>query len=490
MRLAWVALVAGTGCAQIAGIDETSGPTVTTDTASISVQRVSIGSTVVKAPQDMSAQSGTFYDDSAGALAPVPGTFVAPNTFTAELGGTPPATITVPMEDTSVTRRMYATPSAMQQVSLNVLERPGAEPALANSVVDFAFTAPSTYTTGESFAFLAVGAWSQIAINEVPAVDTTSTIDPAPIPYSSFMSAVGRDLVRITSADVALVLRYTGATLSGVLQTQLDQTDATDAITGTMTAVAATNTLQATIAGPTWQTRFNAVRPNLGGESVNWRLTAAPGWSVGDPTGVRLSNGIVDPAATTLGPFMFGNPFESLDWKSVLVFSASAVRNATITSEDGTMSAPAGLQSSLTSFLDPATTTDISLPAGLAITITANGTALTTDNQTVALDVSAPVEIGATLDRTSNTLYGLGVIEIALDPSIPALTRTSVLDVMSTSPTFRLPADTFQVGKQYYLQYRAYAGGYDAAATGDLTKLTLPYTTGIVESAVFEVEAP
>ena len=84
MRLAWAALVASAGCAQIAGIDETSGPDVTTDLATLQVQRVWVGASVAKAPQDLTNESATFYDDSAGMLAPVPGTLEGTDTFTAE----------------------------------------------------------------------------------------------------------------------------------------------------------------------------------------------------------------------------------------------------------------------------------------------------------------------------------------------------------------------------------------------------------------------
>src|SRR4051794_40057033 len=101
MRVWPLALMFGGGCAQIFGLDETtSAPDANPAEVSLAVQRVSIGSSVVKAPQDLNGQMATFYaDDGAGVFTATPGMLIPPNRFTAQLkDGTPPVQFTLPAD--------------------------------------------------------------------------------------------------------------------------------------------------------------------------------------------------------------------------------------------------------------------------------------------------------------------------------------------------------------------------------------------------------
>ncbi|MBA3455740.1 MAG: hypothetical protein H0T42_21775, partial [Deltaproteobacteria bacterium] len=62
---AWV-LVATAGCAQLAGIEETSDVDLAAP-VSLQIDRISVGATVVSAPQDLSANTASFLvpDDTA-----------------------------------------------------------------------------------------------------------------------------------------------------------------------------------------------------------------------------------------------------------------------------------------------------------------------------------------------------------------------------------------------------------------------------------------
>jgi len=492
MRLALAALVASTGCAQIAGIDETSGSGGNADLASVQVQRVSIGASVAKSPQDLSGQSATFYDDSASTLAPVPGVLAAPDTFTADVAGTPSVIVTLPEDDTVIPRRLYATPAREQKVNFSVLEHAGAQPPPPNAALDLNVTLPTAYVSGETFSVEAIGPWTGTLLGaELPAADTgATTIDPAPIPYKALTSTVGGTPSAITMSDVVLVLRYNVSRLTGVFQTQFDQTDGPDPVAGAMTEVPATNTLTATIAPATYQTRFSSVRPNLGTQALSWRVVAAPGWSVADATGVRLGSGAVDPAETTITA-MYGNPFESLTWKAV--FTVSTVASRAYTYSDGTMSAGTALYASMSSVAEPSTTLDITMPAGLAVTVTANATPLVTDGQTLALDLTQPVTIDATVDKSTSSAYGPSDIGFGFETTgpTPVVTKTTILDALTAGTTeFRVPPELFTAGRTYYVQYRTYVGGFTGAASGDLQTISLPYSTSTVDSAVFTVGMP
>jgi hypothetical protein len=201
----------GGGCAQLFGLDKTTGsPDANPDEVSLQVQRVSIGSSVVKAPQDMSGQMATFYvDDGAEGFTQTPATLIPPNTFTAPLiEGTPPVLFTAP---DMVTR--YFAASRNHKVNLYAFERPGAATAATTSKIMVSATLPSAYVSNESFNLVAIGPWTQhpFAGGELPAPDMGLTAINATFDYTTqFSSMLGSAYTtrpKITSADYVLLLR-------------------------------------------------------------------------------------------------------------------------------------------------------------------------------------------------------------------------------------------------------------------------------------------
>ena len=457
---------------------------------------------MVKTPLDLTAQMATFYDDSASTLAPVPAVQTAVDTFSGQAPGNPPVIFTVP--DVQVPTRMFALPARTQRANYIELEHPSPQDPLPNSAIDLAITLPSAYVTGQTFTMQAIGAWMQnsltTAAEGLPLVDMGfTTIDTATaMPYSTFTTMVtGNPRYRITTADVVLVLRYTASALpgvvsalSGVFQAQFDQTDGVDMVGGTMTNVPANTTLTAAIDPAGYATRFAAARPGVNGTSLGWRLNAAPGWSVGLDNGVRLVNGAAVATDTTITT-AYGNPFESLDWKALFLFSSNSSR--TYGYVENAMTANITLSANMTAVSEANTTTSVLLGAGLPITIQANDQTLVTDGMTLPLDLSQPVVIEATLDKPTNTYYQLTLIELGLDVSgtAPVVTRRTVVDAVTAGAAqFRLPPDRFTVGKSYYIAFRAYQGGPTGAPDGDLQTVTLPYSYASLDSAVFTVGMP
>lgn len=501
MRLVLAVLVASTGCAQLFGIDETTGADANTTSASVQVQKVSIGSTVETMPLDMTNQMATFYDDAAGTLAPIPGVQSATDTFTAEAMSTPSVLFTVP--DVQVPSRMLALPSLAQRTSYIEYEHPNAQEPLPSSAFDLDITLPSAYVTGESFSIQAVGAWMSkgLVAADLPAPDLGAMVinPPANIEYSAFGLMVGGNpRVRITMADTVLVTRYAASKLTGVFQSPVfDQTDGPDALSGTMIAVPATEMLMATIDPPGYATRFAAARPSVAGLPMSWRVNAAPGHSLGSDVGVRLINGTatagngVDIPPDTMIAGTFGNPFGSLAWEAVMTFVASSSRTYAYT--ENAVSVNVALSANLTTVTAPSATLDMTMPAGLPITVTANNLALVTDGQMLPLDLTQPVTIEATVDRPTNTAYQLVLTELGIDTSgtAPVLVRKVIVDLLTAgAPQFKLPPTLFTVGKTYYMTVRSYQGGFVGAPDGDVQALTLPFSTAALDSAVFTVGMP
>jgi hypothetical protein len=480
------ALVAGTGCAQLFGLDNTTGGDASVDVTTLQVQRVSIGASVIKAPQDLTGQTAQFLTEDG---TKVDGTLVGTDTFSAPLLGTPAVTFTLP--DMVRPRRLLALPSRAQKLIHAVYEHPGTQPPLPSSQIALSVTLPSPFVTGQTFQVQSIGAWMQSPV-AVAAPDTGVTTVSQTLDYSMFTSMTGGAKARITTSDVTLFLRYTGTALSGVLQAQFDQTDGADGMSGTMTAVAADQTATATLDSAGYATRFSAVRPAVTTYSSSWRVSAAPGWSVLGDVGVRLDSG-ANGAAATMFTATYGNPFESLDWKAVVVVGAQQSRVFSYT--ENAMSANVTLSASLAQYGLPTQLTSITMPAGLATTIRADQNLLTNDGASVKLDLTKPVEVDAIIDMPANTLYELVLTELGLDitGTAPVVTRTILLDALTTStgmPVFKVPPELFTVGKSYILTVRVYQGGFMDPESGDLTLVALPYASSSVDSAVFTVEMP
>lgn len=501
MRLGLTVLVASTGCAQLFGIDETTEAAPNTDFATVEVQRISIGASLIKSPQDLSAQTAQFYDTAGGAFTAVEGTLAGTNIFQADVDGTPPAVFTVP--DRIVPRRMWATPARIQRGNYGIYEHPNPQLPFTTSLLNVQVTLPSAYVStpnAESFSIQAIGTWMSrtIPAGELPAPDLgNATISSPAIPYSSFNPSAGNQDNRITLADVVLVTRYAAqaggpagsSKLTGVYQTQFDQTAGTDMIMGVMTAVQANTPVIAQVMPASYQTRFTAVRPAVAGLSMPWRVNAAPGWSIAADAGVRLINGSSAATDTDVNA-TFGNPFESLDWKSIFIFEARSSRSYAFT--EGANTASVGLLARLETLSHPSSTLSLTMAAGLPITIRANETTLTTDGMMLPLDPTKEVTIDAILDKTANTAYELLLVELGFDTAAtPALTRTIVLDALTTgSPTFKIPRSLFTVGKSYYITIKCYQGAYVNVAAGDLQTVSLPFSSGALDSAVFTVGMP
>ncbi len=486
MRLLPAALVvAATGCAQVLGLDETTGTAEPMD-VSLSMQRWSIGAAVQKNPLDLTGQMASFLvDDGAGGFSTVPGEQVDTNTFSAPIAdGTPAVLFTLPDMPTPF-RRLWAQPARERHGVFAVFEHPGALEPLPNSSLTLTATLPSAYVATEAFRIEAIGAWMASGVTPAQLADGTATTITATVPYASFGRMTGSPAARITSQDVVVVERYTGNQLTGVYQVPaFDQTDGADPITATVVAVPADKALNAAIDPTTLAQRFSAVRPAVSGLSMPWRISAAPGWTLGSTTGARLNAGSAATTDTAIAA-MFGNPFESLDWRSMLQFTAQATRSYAFQGIAMT------LTSSMLTVQEPSDTLTLDMPAGMPINIRVNEVPLSTDGMTVPLDLTKGVVIDAITDKPDNTVYFATVYEVALGADMTTVERTVAVDALTTvEPKLTLPPELFQVDHFYYVDFRCMQGGYLGGAAGDLETVTLPFSVSRADSAVFQVVAP
>ena len=480
-------LLAAAGCAQLAGIDETSGPDVPSG-VSLSFERISVGATVVRSPLDITGQTATYVVADASAadgLVRVEALQTAPNAWTASAPalatGTPTVVFTLPEQPFP---RMYALPSRDVLGAFGAYEHPNPVPPPSPAMITVTSTLPTPFNGTEAFELYSVGTWTRTTL-PAPVLNAT-TLGPVAFDYNT-VSATGhaRPPERITLADVHAVLRYRGAPLTGVLEVApFDQTG-DDMMSGVMVAVPLDQTLDVAIAPATLPTRMMTPQPAMTSTSMGWLMTAAPGAAAAFTGGPVLISGTLTEASPTQLTATYGNPFVGKGWPAVVELRAQSSRPYT----DPVTAAGIDLAGSMTSLVAASTLgagATLDVPAGVPQTVSLDATPLTTDGLMIPRPVVAPV-ITFTTDGTADTLYTMVVFQLTPNATATALDRTVVISALGAEPSFTVPPELLVPGATYVIRAGAYSGGYPASATGDLTQRTLPVSQSFYEAGVFTV---
>ena len=387
-------------CAQLAGIDETNGDGRVG--VSLSVERASIGSTVIRAPQDLSANTATYLVpdelDPSG-ISRVAAVETDVGLWTAEIfDATPPVLFDLPERPGPPVPHLWDFPNQDVLVGFDVLEHPGATAIDPMSTLAVNVTLDRAFVVAESFELFVVGTWTQRALTAPAAM--ALTLAEAAFPVSSMGALTGRPAERITVADTAVVLRRTGTKLDGRVDfTPFDETGP-DMLTGTMTAVVADKMLDIQIGPAIALTRFGAARPAVGTPAFGWELHAAPGANeLVTASGPRLENAAAL-VTDTMVQITYGNPFEQRSWPTVLSWNASATRTTTPPGQALPVTLASGMNQTVA---EPTPAQLLDFPAGLPQLISINGTALSIDNDVVISAPTTSVEVTVVTDRTSAT---------------------------------------------------------------------------------------
>ncbi len=487
MRL--VLVVCGlAGCAQIAGIDETTGP-ARPDPLSVTVEQIQVGASVVRGPIDLGAITGLTAqyqvpdESEADGLHRVDAKLTTTDTWSADVPtGTPPVVFDLPDYPTPVKRQVD-----LAQRNIFVLygrmQHPDPEPAPAGATLSVQSTLPSPIVAGEAFQLYTLGSWNvrSFSAAETP-IAGAATFGPVTFPFSSMGSITGRPLEKLTTADAVLLLRYVGNKLTGVMAAApFDQTG-TDSITGAMTAVIADQTLGINV-GPPAQVlaRYAPVRPSMPTVSMAWFLHAAPGYEIGNDNGPLLDAAGVAMADTGMISTTYGNPFVAKRWPTVLTWATSASRTYAPAGQ-----LPVALTAGLFQQLEPTAGATLDLPAGLPEVITIDGRPLSSDGLAIPRSTQ-PVHIAFVSGITNNTLYQLQIYELVPNAANTALVQKIALSATALAPQFTLAADVLAPGKLYNLRAICLQGGYPGATVGDLRPRSLPTAVGYLDGGVFKV---
>ncbi len=482
-------VAAATGCAQLAGIDDTSGKNRIGD--SLRIQRMSVGATVQLSDLDLSGLQATYFvanADTPGGYDRVTATAGQAGTWAADLRAPAPVEFTLP-DLPSPVPRMLSLPNQSISTLYGVLEHPNHTPAPDGATLHVQVTLDAAYPGAESYQSYCVGSWTNrgFAAAEIGAVGVTAL--DVTYPFASSNSLSGRPTFdQITSADAFLVLRYVGASLTGVaIFDPFDQTG-TDKITSTMAPVSRMETLDVKLDPPSLATRYTAARPAVANLVMNWSLVAAPGYRIASNAGPALSSGALAMTDTGVNT-TYGNPFTAKNWNTIFTLATSESRTYT---PMGTTT-PVTLYAGMNQFIEPSPGFALMLPAGLPELITLDGMPLSTDGQTVPTPTKF-VDVSYVADNPNATLYNLQVFDLLPNMAGTALEYHFVFGAAGTETksgtneaVFHIPPEVFQTGHRYTLRAITTYGGYPGIATAQLDQRELPLAQGYLDSGVIQV---
>jgi hypothetical protein len=470
----------GGGCAQIFGID----PTSAAPPLSLSIDRRSIGATVVDVPQDLSTNTATYLladaDDPTGVVR-VPTEQTDIGTWTANIRDTIlPVEFDLPDVPTPILRQ-FDFPNKAVDVLFGVMEHPSPVAADPASTISVNVTLDVPFAGNEGFQLFTVGTWTVRGLE--PPVVGAGALTPPTFMYSAMSPITGRPLEKITTDDAILVLRYVGNNLTGFLDATRFAQSTADTITGKLSPNPANDSVDIRIDQAGAAQRYTAVRPAVANPTFSWDVHAAPGYLVANNNGPLLQAAgvaITDPTTITVP---FGNPFvPTYDWKSVITWSTQATRTFV----------PAGQTLTATLFAGmfqrafPSAALEMKLPAGLPELVQIDGMSLSTDGQMLPHPTRA-MTVTFVSNPPGATFYQLQLFELVPNAANTALEFKTAYAWSALDAKFLLPAEVLKPGKSYTLRAITVLGGYPAIADGDFRARELPIAISFLDSGVFQV---
>jgi hypothetical protein len=504
-RLAFVvATCALAGCAQLLGLDTTTGggsavaPDAPPGTVNLEVTRMSIGASVTTAPEDLTglAVANWLVPDPTDStqLVRVPGAQVGTDTWEATIAtGTPPVEFTLGSDYPAPYRRLVALQQRNYKFLEAIYEHP--DPVAIPSPPD-SFTVSMTlvdpYATGDSFYVEAMGGWGYhpFGAAELPAPDMGLTAISAPETYepydgtNGFVPWSGRPLNAITTADTLIGVHYRANALleAGEFPAFAEGSAMASSISETMVGVV-TAPLAVTVDPATVNTRLQATRPAGAGVGETWYVVAAPGYATASGLGPQLNAAgvaVTDPGSITAP---YGNPFASRGWNAMFEWVSQNNRSVALTGGGAAYVATSG---GLQDYAEVSSGLTLSTPAPLPITISVNGTALVADNMTLPIDLTKPVTLA--LDQDTNgspTFYQFNVYNLVLDATTMAWNANVAYVALSSTSSVTIPNDVLQDGQVYMIRGHCILGGFPGLPTGDFTQRQLPYSVGYLDGGIF-----
>jgi hypothetical protein len=358
-----------------------------------------------------------------------------------------------------------------------VLRRADAAPGVDTSTIAISATFGEQYNVGRLQTYI-VGAW--VAHDhtglELPPTGSTEFTVPG-IAYAGFFPVGQTQRWRFTSADQPVILRYnTAERLIGALQVEGFDQGTNDTFTGTISVVPLDRTITFDT-DPTAVERHTLVQPAVSSPSYAWGIYAAPGLPVGILAGPQLAYGPIAPTDPVRVSVTYGNPF---DWPDTLHVVWNAYRVVTLDNPSGSIGLYAGAVAITPAIDDAPATLDVPTP----IEVRVGSASLATDNVVVPIDRTQPVEISATFDREADGVFIAALYTLEHGPG--GYTRHLRAEMFARRPTWRVPAEIFDVNGPYFIRVIQYASGFPGIDAGEVL-VAPPVVAAYLDSGAFTV---
>jgi hypothetical protein len=488
-RVFLVGAVAGlAGCAQLAGIEDTSDQGRGGN--SLTVTRLSVGTELEAAPLDLNGLDAMYFVANPVNPAGYDRVLAADEgagRWRADLVA--PAAVEFTLPDVpKPLPRIFELPSAQVSAVYAVLEHPNPTPAPADAMISLTVDNGAPLTASDAFQIYTMGSWTARAIapGELPPIDGVAQTIALTYPFASSQILSGRgQLDRLTTDDAFFVFRRVGGQLTGYGEVPPFAQTGKDTVAVAIQPVAADQTLDVKIDPTKLATRYASARPAVAGLNMGWSLTAAPGYLLPSTAGPTLHSGGL--TMTDVGIMVaYGNPFAARKWNTLFLFATSETR---VYTPEGTTT-PVQLFAGLNQFMEPSAAVPLDQPAGLPELISLDGKPLSTDGLTIAAPTKF-VEVEVVVDPPAGapaaSLYLVQLFDLVANAAGTALEYRFAGSAASTEPKVHLPPELFVAGHTYTLRAIAQVGGLPDVATGDTVTRTLPMAQGFLDSGVFKV---
>lgn len=495
-RVAALCLVSG--CAQLFGLDETSGGSGTTDASpsavTTQVQRDSIGTAQVRTPYDVSMLSASYLvpDSSAAGFTRVKATGVGDTWSAAIPDGTPAAEITLGLDLPDVFRRLYALPQRNLKILYGIFEQPGAAllPSPAVDTLNITLNLPEAAQTATLYRIYCVGSWAyhDFAENVEWTAGTTTTISAAPVfGDATWGNLSGRPFTKITNADTVVALHYNGNQLVGAAEfPAFNQVDGANPITATMTDVTATP-LDVHLSPSAIAQRLAMPTPHGSAVAMSWSTNASPAADLGNGTGPQLNAAPIATSDSGAITAPTGNPFAAKGWKTTFNLGTNSSRTYAI---PGLGNLVGTFYTGLNQVAEVGPGLTMDTPAGLPVLVSINSMPLSVDGNTITLDPTKSVTLSLVADKTDPLFYQFNIYELRENAAMTGLESHVAYVAVSDQTSVTIPNDVFVAGKTYFIRAHTIKGGYPSFASGSFFDRSLPYSVGYLDAGVFTVAAP
>jgi hypothetical protein len=478
--LLWVCLPS---CAQVWGVDKTSGQSDVGIDYRAQIKRLPIGSGTPSSVE-LSKSSATYIIDVEGRPVEFPASLENPDTFIANLPpiGKPILQLTVVDERSTdpAFLRQWDVISTPNTIGLfNTFDHLDPLPAPGSAALDWNIALDRPIVAGDYFRWQSMGSWTFRGFDEF-LVAGAGAIDPPPIPFAT-ATTNNRRLTAINSSDFLAAARYTGGQLTGIAEAMpFTMADGPNPVNVTMVPVALDRNVSFTWDPPAVVQRLMTAKPTATVvNGTSWTISAAPAAKYANASGVQLQGEL----GTTPGTVQltYGNPFVAKDWDSVFSYASTVTR--VVVPFDGTT---VSLGSVLLSAQAPPANQVLEHLQPLVTVVKIADVLLDIDGKSISIDRTQSTEVNFVTDRPAGSFYQLQLFEF--EPPVNGNVKSVLkFEAVGATTKFSVPNKMLEDNKVYFLKALGFDGGLPNVLSGDLATRSLPIGIGISDSGFFKV---